>query len=287
MQSRPSIAAIASMRQRFFDRPLAILPSRAQLLVDAFNQIGAMEDYDFDAAPIERKPYDVVNGVAVIRVQGILVHQMSWFGAWFGGETTYSFLAAAIVAAMNDGDVRAVVLLVNSPGGEVAGCFDLVDGMFGLRGIKPIWAILDEEAYSAAYAIASAADRIIVPRTGGSGSIGVITMHVDVTGALEQWGVKVSTIQFGARKSDHYPTTPLSDEARARIQADIDTMGELFVDTVARNRGIESAKVRKTEAGIFLGANGLEQGLVDAVMAPDAAFLDLLATIRLNPRRRS
>lgn len=269
--------AVAALRQRFFDRPLAILPSRATVFAEALRSVGAMS---FEvSAPAERKPYQIVNGVAVICVHGILVHELSWLGAWFGGETAYCEIAAAIVAAMNDPDVNAVVLHVNSPGGEVAGCFDLVDGIYGLRGIKPIWAIFDEEGYSAAFAIASAADRIIVPRTGGSGSIGVITMHIDITGMLEEFGVKVTTIQYGARKSDRYPTTPLSDEARAIMQADIDAMGELFVNTVARNRGLSPGKVRATEAGIFLGASGLEQSLVDAVMAPDAAFLSLLETL--------
>lgn len=273
MNGKPSAAAIAAVRQRFVDRPLAILPSRAALLFDLLQSAEMSITID---VPSERmKPYDVVNGVAVVPIQGVLVHERTWF--W--GETTYASIASALVAAMNDPDVRAVVLHVNSPGGEVAGCFDLVDGIYGLRGIKPIWAILDEEAYSAAYAIASAADKIIVPRTGGSGSIGVITMHMDITGMLEQFGVKVTTIQFGARKSDRYPTTPMSDEAKALIQADIDAMGELFVATVARNRDLSPDKVRKTEAGIFLGASGLEQGLVDAVMAPDAAFLSLLDTL--------
>jgi ClpP class serine protease len=140
-------------------------------------------------------------------------------------------------------------------------------------------AIVDENAYSAAYALASAADQIFVPKTGGVGSIGVITMHVDVTKALEEMGIKVTTVQYGSRKSDSYPTTPLSEEARARIQQDIDTMGELFVETVARNRGIAAEKVRATEAGCFLGAAGVEQGLADGVMSPDEALLSLIEEI--------
>jgi ClpP class serine protease len=102
---------------------------------------------------------------------------------------------------------------------------------------------------------------------------------MDITGMLDKFGVKVTTIQFGDRKSDSYPTTPLSDDARQRMQADVDTMGEMFVNMVARNRGLSPDKVRKTEAGCFLGASGIEQGLVDAVMAPDEAFLTLLETI--------
>lgn len=280
MQTRIPATALAAARDRFLNRPMAILPSRAQLIVDALQglETGAL-GLDLDAAPERSKPYEVVSGIAVVPVRGILVHEVSFFGWWFGGETSYKDLAQTLVAAMNDGEVRAVVLHVNSPGGEVAGCFDLVDGIYGLRGIKPIWAILDEEAYSAAYAIASAADQIIVPRTGGSGSIGVVTMHTDITGMLDKAGVRITTIQFGARKTDSYPTSPLSDEARARIQVDVDAMGELFVTTVARNRKLSADKVRGTEAGCFLGASGLEQGLVDAVMAPDAAFLSLLETL--------
>jgi signal peptide peptidase SppA len=280
MQSRIPVTALAAARERFLGRPLAILPSRAQLIVDALRsaETGA---FTFDAgdAPAASKPYEIVSGVAVVPVRGVLVHEVSLWGWFFGGETSYKMLAQMLVAAMSDAEVRAVVLHVNSPGGEVAGCFDLVDGIYGLRGIKPIWSIVDEDAYSAAYAIASAADRIIVPRTGGVGSIGVVTMHTDVTGFLDKAGVKITTIQFGDRKTDSYPTTPLSDAAQARIQADVDTMGELFVATVARNRKLSAEQVRDTEAGCFLGAAAIEQGLADAVMAPDAAFLSLLETL--------
>lgn len=278
MLSRPTTASLAAARDRFIAKPLAMLPSRAEMLGGALYAHDAMS-FDFDAPKTAPQLYDIVGDVAIIKVGGILVHEMSWIGYIFGDETEYAQISHAIVAAMNDADVKAVVLLVNSPGGEVAGCFDLVDGIYGLRGFKPIWAILNEEAYSAAYAIASAADRIIVPRTGGAGSIGVITMHVDITGALDQAGVKVTTFQYGARKSDWYPTTPMSDEAAARIAADCRAMGELFVSTIARNRNLSPDQVRKTEAGTFLGARGLEQGLVDAVMAPDAAFLSLLETL--------
>jgi signal peptide peptidase SppA len=280
MQPRSSAAIAASLRRRFIGRPLAILPSQAQAIVDRLQtlEVGAF-GFDFDSAPASSKPYDVVGGVAVVPVQGVLVHEQSLWGYWFGGETSYKQLASTLVEAMNDQAVRALALHINSPGGEVSGCFDLVDGIYGLRGIKPIWSIVDEQACSAAYAIATAADRILVPRTGETGSIGVVAQHVDITGALDKAGIKVSTIQFGARKTDTYPTSALSEEARSRLQSDVDVMGELFVATVARNRKLSAEKVRRTEAATFLGAAGLEQGLVDAVMAPDAAFVSLLETL--------
>jgi ClpP class serine protease len=173
-------------------------------------------------------------------------------------------------------------LHINSPGGDVAGCFDLADAIYAARGTKPIWAILNESAYSAAYAIASAADKIAVPRTGGTGSIGCITLHADITGMLKDAGVRVTTVQYGARKSDGYPTSPMRGAALAGAQAIIDQMGELFVRTVARNRGLAHSTVRDFEAGIFLGRDGVAAGLADAVMSPDEAFLALMQESRIS-----
>ncbi len=92
----------------------------------------------------------------------------------------------------------------------------------------------------------------------------MIYLHVDVTKMLEKEGVTVTVVQFGARKADCQPVLPLSDAARERVQADVDAVGELFVGSVARYRGISAAKVRAQEAGVFMGANAREAGLVDA-----------------------
>jgi signal peptide peptidase SppA len=193
--------------------------------------------------------------------------------------TGYDGLRQNFLTALTDSDVKAIMLDVDSPGGEVSGCFDLVDTIYNARGKKPIWAILNESAYSAAYAIASAADRIIVPRTGGTGSIGVICAHVDFSKALTSAGVKVTFITYGDRKADGHSEIPLSPEALEGFQSDIDTMGALFVNTVARNRNIAADRVRGTQAATYLGADGVTQGLADAVMAPDAAFRALLAEL--------
>ena len=101
-------------------------------------------------------------------------------------------------------------------------------------------------------------------------------MHLDITKMLENFGVKVTTVQYGDQKSDTYPTTPLSDEARARMQADVDVMGEMFVNLVARGRGIDASVVRETEAGCFLGAAAVRVGFADAVMSVEEAFLEII-----------
>jgi signal peptide peptidase SppA len=273
---------------RFINTPLALWPGHSAVLLEMLRSpqevahslveipSAAQISQALDTRSERLKPYDMVDGIAIIPIQGILVHGCTWWG-W--NETDYGSIRELITAAFADPEVRAIVLLVNSPGGEVAGCFDLADWMFSVRGTKPMWAILNENAFSAAYALACCADRIIVPRTGGTGSIGVISMHVDITAALEKFGIKVSTIQFGDRKSDNYPTTPLSDVARDRFQADVDLMGEMFVDLVARNRKLAASKVRGTQAGCFLGALGVTAGLADEVLSPDEAFLKLVDTV--------
>ena len=266
------------LAHRLFNAPLALAPAQARLMEHLLLHGGdAAALLGTESQRNARTPYDLVQGVAVVGVQGLLLDGSD--DCWWWGGTTYEEIRRALLAAMADPAAGAVALLVNSPGGTVSGCFDLADEIFALRGGKPIWAILGENAFSAAYALASAADRVLIPRTGGAGSIGVVTMHTDISAMLDRAGIRVTTVQYGARKTDTYPTTPLTDPALARLQADIDTLGELFVETVARNRALDADAVRATEGGMFLGAAAVQAGLADAVMSPDAAFQDLLASL--------
>lgn len=256
----------------FFGSPLAMVRSRA---LGALENIAALTVTREDTG---QRGYEVVQNVAVIEVRGVLVHTRTW---WSWDEISYDQVALAMADAIADDKIRGVALVFNSPGGEVSGCFDLADAMYQLRGTKPIIAIADEACYSAAYALASSADRVIIPRTGGVGSVGVVALHVDITGMLDQAGVKVTTIQFGERKSDSYPTTPSSDDARDVMQADIDTLGEMFVAFVARNRGMSKADVRATQAGCFLGEAGVDVGFADDIASADQALVEfVLETMR-------
>lgn len=280
------------LAQRLFNTPLAILPSKGEMvmaaLADRFGiaklfradgmqvQLGAWsEDEEFGGAAESPRGYDIVRGVAVIPVTGTLVAKLGTLRP-YSGMTGYDGLRANFSMAIDDPKVKAIVLDIDSPGGEVSGCFDLVDAIHSQRGVKPVWSILSDSAYSAAYAIASASDRIIVPRTGGTGSVGVICMAVEFSKALTTAGITVTIFQYGDRKADGNEYTPLEEAARKRFQADIDEMGDLFVSTVARNRNISKASVRGTQATTFLGAKGVEIGFADAVMAPDEAFRSLL-----------
>ena len=209
-------------------------------------------------------------------VQGTLVQKLGSLRP-YSGMTGYDGIRQAFLTALTDDAVKGIMLDIDSPGGEVAGCFDLVDEIYRARGTKPIWSVLTESAYSAAYAIASAADRIVVPRTGGVGSVGVIVMHCDWTQKVKDDGLAVTIINYGDRKAESNPYRKLSEQARDAIQQDVDAMGELFVNTVARNRGIAFKTIRSTQAATFLAAEGVELGLADAIASPDAAFRDLIA----------
>jgi signal peptide peptidase SppA len=287
----------AHLAQRLFNVPLAIHPGKAEVVMAALSErlgisrivrmdghsvqpmAGAWDDEGFNAPGNNpRAGYDLVAGVAVIQVSGTLVQKLGTLRP-YSGMTGYDGIRQNLLMAVSNPDVKAIVLDIDSPGGEVAGCFDLVDTIYRARGSKPIWAIVDEMAFSAGYAIASAADHITVPRTGGTGSVGVIAMHVDWSQALTDAGLKVTFITFGDRKADGAAELPLSPEALARFQADMDTMGELFVSTVARNRSLDPEQVRATQASTYLGTTGVEMGLADAVMAPDAAFRALVETL--------
>lgn len=213
----------------------------------------------------ERREYAVQDGVATIPVIGSLASRSHVLRP-ASGFTGYTAIERQIDLALSDGDVRGILLEIDSPGGAASGVMDLARAVREASSIKPVWAVLAEHAHSAAYAIATGAQRIIVPRTGSAGSIGVIFAHIDRSGELEKLGRKVTIIRAGARKADASPLEPLDPEAARRIQEDVDALHEEFVGLVAEHRSLPPAAVRLQEAGVFRAELALERGLVDAIM---------------------
>lgn len=211
-------------------------------------------------------PYPVVDGIAVIEISGVLIHRGGWIGQ-SSGQTSYEGIAAQIDAAGNDPAVRGVALEIDSFGGEVAGVFDLADRIRALRATKPVWPFVAEHAFSAGYVLASQADRILLPRTGAVGSIGVVVMHADMSGQLDQDGMRVTLIHSGEHKVDGNPYAPLPDGVRADIQGEIDVLRFLFAETVAAGRtGRLSQKAAlATEAATYRGVDAVTAGLADEV----------------------
>jgi signal peptide peptidase SppA len=236
----------------------AIMPPWRKSLTMALNEI---------PASMRSTQFVNQNGVAVIQVYGYLSYRYDWMMDLIFGNTSYESIRSQFQEALVDPTIKAIAFDINSPGGEVAGAFDLVDEIYQARGSKPIYTVFNEDGFSAAYAIASAADKRYIARTGSAGSVGVVMMHVDQSGWDEKIGVKYTPIYAGARKVDYSSHAPLSEEARASAQADVDSVYDIFVNTVARNLGTSAAFIRATEAGIYQGKKAVEVGFADQVMS--------------------
>ncbi|MEW5704844.1 MAG: S49 family peptidase [Pseudomonadota bacterium] len=223
-------------------------------------------------------------GIAVVPILGPLVTRGDWLTSLLGASD-YDEIASAVEAALADPSVRAVLLEIDSPGGEVGGLFDLVDRLVSLREAaqKPLWAVASESALSAAFAIASVADRLYVTRTAEVGSIGVVAIHVDESVADVMAGLKWTLVHAGDRKIDGNAHEPLSDAALSAIQADVNALHADLVTLVARNRNMSPDAVHATQAAIYRGQRGIDAGLADQVGTVGHALADL--TRMLDPPR--
>jgi signal peptide peptidase SppA len=220
---------------------------------------------------------DADTGIALLPVMGELVNRGSWLDS-LSGMTSYERLDAQLRAAIADPRVKALVLDMNSPGGQASGAMETADLVRQLSSQKPIVAFVNGMAASAAYAIAAGAPRVVVTPSAIAGSIGVVWMHVDRSGAHAKAGVKPTLLHAGAHKVDGNSLAALPDDARARIQAQIDGVYDLFVSSVAKHRkGLDASAVRATEAGVFMGQAAVDAKLADAVGTLDEVMLDLKA----------
>lgn len=269
---------------RLFGVPLAIHRPKLDVILAVLGPRVGLSD--LAAAPGYSPPTRAMSGsppgVAVIPIHGTLVRRTVGLEAE-SGLTSYAGLAAQLDAAIGNPEVSAILLDIDSPGGESGGVFDLADRIRAASQIKPVWAVANDMAFSAAYALASAASRVFVSRTGGVGSIGVIAMHVDQSEKDAQDGVHYTAVFAGDRKNDLNPHEPISSEAHTFLKAEVNRIYGLFVETVARHRGLEPSAVRDTEAGLFFGQAAVAMGLADAVGTFDDALAQLLGSLSPNP----
>ncbi len=269
---------------RLFGVPLAIHRPQLDVILAVLGPRVGLADLAAPAAfsPPARDAPAHPSKIAVIPIHGTLVRRTVGLEAE-SGLTSYAGLAAQLDAALASPDVAAILLDIDSPGGESGGVFDLADRIRAATRIKPVWAVANDMAFSAAYALASAASKVFVSRTGGVGSIGVIAMHVDQSEKDVQDGVRYTAVFAGDRKNDLNPHEPISSEAHAFLKAEVNRIYGLFVETVARNRGIEPSTVRDTEAGLFFGQAAVAIGLADAIGTFDDALTQLLETVSPLP----
>ncbi len=274
---------LAHVAGRLFNTPLAVTAARADVLAGLVSgwmrgesRAAATAGMPTDATP---PPYTVTSQrVAIVPVLGTLVHRASWMDAE-SGLVGYTDVVNAVEAAANDPNVGAILLQLDSPGGEVAGAFEAAAAIREVGKRKTIWAVADSAAYSAAYLLASAAERIVVPQTGGLGSIGVIAMRLDATEADAKLGMKWSVIKAGEQKAFGNPHTPMTETEAAVLQGKVDEINDLFVSTIAERRKLTPRAVAGLQAGTFAGEAAKRVGLADQIGTFNDALAGLTAAL--------
>lgn len=216
------------------------------------------------------RPYRVDNGTLTIPIRGVLLHDFSY--QLFDWATGYTYIRRAFERGWADPNVQRIAMVINSGGGQVAGNFDLVDYIYTRRDEKPIQAFVNEHAYSAAFSLASLAHKVTMPRTGGVGSVGVVTAHVDYSGAMDKAGIKVEFVHAGKHKVEGNSYAPLSPDAKNRMQARIQGLYDIFAATVSRNLNISEQAVRDTEALTYSAAEAIEVGFAHEIRPIDEAI---------------
>lgn len=278
------------LRAAVVANPWAIMPERLEAIVEVLER--RIEGVRLSAEEIaalkgERAPNGILalhpvartagtaggkpQLVAVINIFGIIAQHAHEVDDISGpGGTSTERVGRSFTRAIDDTAVKAVVLNIDSPGGNVFGVQELADRIFKARGSKPIVAQVNSLAASAAYWIATAASEIVMTPSGQVGSIGVYALHEDLSEAAKLAGVKFTFVSAGKYKVEGHPFEPLQDEARQAMQQRVDEYYNTFVGAVARGRNTKPAAVR----------NGFGEGrLVSARAAMPERMVDRVATL--------
>lgn len=281
------MTSLVHLASRLYGTPLLIARAKLDTILAVLGpRIGLMhtELAVPITVPMQSEPMPSMPGIAVIPIHGTLVRRALGLDA-ASGLTSYARIAADLDAALAAPDVAGILLDIDSPGGEAGGVFELGEQIRAASRTKPIWAHAGDAAFSAAYALACATQRVSLSTTGGVGSIGVIALHIDQSVRNAQNGLSVTALTAGAHKNDGTPHAPLTPQATAALQTEIDRLYALFVDHVAHMRGLDADAVRATEAALFFGDDAVASGLADAVAPFTTTLADFSAA--LNGRGRS
>lgn len=226
----------------------------------------------------EQRSYDIVDGVAILSIEGVVAKKMNMFSQISGG-TSSQMARRSLMDAQNDTSVHSIILSIDSPGGTVDGTQAFADSIFATRaGSKPVVALASGGMASAAYWFGSAASATYIADTTTSvGSIGVVTTHVDVSGQEAARGIKTTEISAGKYKRIASQYGPLSEDGRQSIQDQLDYMYSLFVGAVAANRGVSTDVVLgdMADGRVFIGQQAVDAGLVDGIITLDALVAKL------------
>ncbi|MCL9783655.1 S49 family peptidase [Vibrio sp. S4M6] len=209
--------------------------------------------------------YQLINGVAVLPVSGSLVHKYGSIRP-YSGMTGYDGIIARLSYAIRDPEVRGVLMDFDTPGGQVAGCFDAADMISRFGSEKPVWSLGYDMHCSAGEALSSACSRRLITQTGVAGSVGVVMMHANLEELMKNRGAEITLIHSGAHKVDGNPYEKLPDNVRSKLQSEIDTARQSFAEKVAVNIGMDVKAVLDTEAATYTGQEAVDIGFADEVV---------------------
>ena len=229
----------------------------------------------------ESAPYRAAGNLAVVDVVGPLLNE----SCDCGGCTCYADIQEQLRAADANPNIKGILLNVNSPGGQTDNAFETAALIAEIAKRTEVWACASTSAYSAAYLLASQANRIYCsPVSGGVGSIGVFCTHFDLSGALEGAGIKVTLVSAGKGKTDGNPYEPLSETALADMKQYVGYLYGEFVGAISRGRGLATAGIVNMGARCFAGAPAaISSGLADVSGDLSKALNDMGAEIQRMP----
>ncbi len=261
------------MPERLHGQPWAITTDAHEAIV-ALVESGKIDASMFTDDDGTGVALEVTDSVAIIHVSGALQKEQTRYWFWRDRESTYAQIREEVEAALADSSIKAICFKVGSPGGDVNGVKELSDYLHRASKEKTIYAYVDGQMCSAAYWLSSVAKEIAAPATAQVGSIGVVTMHVDRSKAQEKGGYKVSYMTAGKYKAFGNPSEPLNEDSKEYIQDRLNRLYTIFIDDVARNRGVSTDKALAMADGkVFLAQEALEIGLIDRVEESFDTFL--------------
>jgi signal peptide peptidase SppA len=241
----------------------------SQMAIQSYD--GNLDDDDDDS--------NASTGLTVISVAGPLVPRTGNLN-FCQQMTAYEQVASQVDAALADPDCAHIAFDIDSPGGAATGAFELAQKIRSAGMIKPTTAIVNFNAMSGAYLIASACNEISVSQSSGVGSIGVIAQHMDVSKMNESMGIKITAVYRGDKKNNLSPNEPLTDSSLTELNGMVERTYGQFVDAVAGFRSLPKKQVIATQAGLYFGQDAIDAGLADRLETPQEAVNRIAADVQ-------
>ena len=238
-------------------------------VADSAERFKIQYDDDFEQEDSNRKPYTVIDGIAVYKISGPLLSNGSWWSRYLG-YSAYDDIRSDLMQAAADPDVNEILLYMGTPGGSVFGVTDASDALTKVGAIKPLFVYSAKNVASGGYWLACNAGTLIASPESEWGSIGVIVTHFSYEKQLEEDGIAVTVIKSDELKAVGGPYKDLTDKEVSHIKSQVDQYNDLFHEHVRTKRpGVKLASMR---GETYIGAEALRMGLVDAVMNYDQAI---------------